>query len=170
MKKIKLLILVLVATAALSGCTKEYITEQYITSGGIVISYEYTVTPSQWIRNQGTNLPGADNYLYATFDNDDITPDVEKNGTVTAEIWNVYSTYENLGSWNPLPYVYPLEVYVTDQNGNRVLTTVPENIRFEWETGKVKFVIQDLDGYDPEDMVTTVTIRVNVIKNMHKGK
>lgn len=36
----------------------------------------------------------------------------------------------------------------------------------EWVKGMVTFVIQDLDGYDPEDMITSVTIRVTVVKNL----
>ena len=36
----------------------------------------------------------------------------------------------------------------------------------EWVKGMATFVIQDLDGYDPEDMITSVTIRVTVVKNL----
>ena len=43
---------------------------------------------------------------------------------------------------------------------------VGESIRMEWVKGMVTFVIQDLDGYDPEDMITSVTIRVTVVKNL----
>ena len=164
MKRLKLLLMTFVATAAMTGCTKEYITEQYITeTGAQVKTYEYTVTPSMWQRAEGLNLPGANNYLYATFENGDITEQIFNQGAVTADIWNIYDTQNNLGSWNPLPYVFPLEIWVEDENGNPKLTVVPENIRMEWELGRVTFIIQDLDGYDPEDMVTTVTIRVNVI-------
>ena len=41
---------------------------------------------------------------------------------------------------------------------------VPENLRFEWEQGKVTFIIQDLDGFDPENMVSTITVKVSVTK------
>ena len=41
-----------------------------------------------------------------------------------------------------------------------------ENLRFEWEKGQVTFIIQDLDGYDPEDMISTISFKVCVTRNM----
>lgn len=162
MKRLKLIPLLAIACLALSGCTKEY-----ITYGSQTFTHEYTVTPSQWDRYEGANLPGGENYLYAVFNNSDITPDVLHHGTVHADVYLVYDIQNNLGSWNPLPYVYPLEVYQTNQTtGQQELIIVPENIRFEWEQGKVTFIIQDLDGYDPLDLISTLTIRVSVIKDI----
>lgn len=162
MKKLKFLLLAFIATTALTGCTEKYFTEQYY--GAQIHTYQYEIIPLQWNKNMGA-LPGGNNYLYATFENSDITEKVMNEGTVTAEVWNIYDTYNNIGSWNPLPYVYPLEITKTDENNNPYTVIVPENIRFEWELGKVTFIIQDLDGYDPEDIVSPLTIRVNVIEN-----
>lgn len=154
MKKIKTLPLVLLAGILMAGCTKEY-----VTFASQTVSYEYTIVPAQWERNQGANNPGGENYLYATFNNSDITPDVMQNGMVSADVFLIYDSQHNYGAWNPLPYVYPLELNTG--------TIVPENIRFEWEQGRVTFIIQDLDGYDPEDMVSTIQVRVNVTGNLH---
>lgn len=152
---------ILAVTALASGCTKEYLT---VVNGVDVYTHEYTITPSQWTRNEGNNLPGAYNYLYASFENADITPAVMSNGTVQAYVYNVYDSQNNLGAWNTLPFVYPLEVYVPLEEGGTELIIVPENLRFEWEEGKVTFIIHDLDGYDPEDMISTIHIKVCVTK------
>lgn len=146
-----------------TGCTKEY-----ITYGSQVRTHEYEITPSQWQRNEGDYNPGSQNYLYAEFNNADITSDViNGGGTVQAFVYNIYNVQENLGSWNTLPFVYPLEVVVYNEETQQNETViVPENMRFEWENGKVTFIIQDLDGFDPEDMITTVHVKVSVTKNL----
>lgn len=159
MKLFKSFLPIVVLAALSTGCTKEY-----ITYSSQVYTHEYEVTPSQWTRNEGANMPGAYNYLYASFENADITGDVVANGTVQAYVYNVYDNQHNLGAWNTLPFVYPLEVYVTGEDGETEMIVVPENLRFEWEEGKVTFIIQDLDGYDPEDMVSTIHIKVCVTK------
>ena len=159
MKLFKLFLPMLTVAALATGCTKEY-----YTIGSQVYTHEYTITPAQWTRNQGPNTPGADNYLYASFQNADITADVMNNGTVQAFVYNVYDRQNNLGAWNTLPFVYPLEVYVPNNEGGTDLVIVAENLRFEWEQGKVTFIIQDLDGFDPENMISTITVKVSVTK------
>lgn len=160
MKLIKLFIPMVVLTVLATGCKKEY-----ITYGTEVYTHEYEVTPAQWLRNQGNNLPGSDNYLYASFKNADITDAVMTNGTVNAYVYNVYDVANNLGAWNTLPFVFPLIVGTTyDDNGNEVPLIAPENIRFEWEKGKVTFIIQDLDGFDPDAMNQTLSFKVCVTK------
>ncbi len=162
MKKLKLFALLAVVAATLSGCTDEY----YEYYGAQVLTHTYEITPGQWSRLEGQNMPGSENYLYATFENSDITKSVIANGTVTADVWAIYDRSNNLGSWHPLPYVYPLEVSVTYDDGTTGIGVVAETIRFEWEPGKVTFIIQELDGWDPEDMINPITIRVNVTSNM----
>lgn len=159
MKLIKLFLPMVVLTVLATGCKKEY-----ITYGTEVYTHEYKVTPAQWTRNTGNNLPGGNNYLYASFQNADIDAGVMENGTVNAYVYNVYDVANNLGAWNTLPFVFPLEVTEDDGTGNPRLVIVPENIRFEWELGKVTFIIQDLDGYDPEDMNMTINFKVSVSK------
>lgn len=163
MKFSKLILPMLAILMLATGCRKEVVEQYY---GSQVETIQFNITPSEWTRNEGENLPGSENYLYCTKDVNAINNNVFANGTVQAYAWNVYDAQHNLGAWNTLPFVYPLEVYVTAEDGtvNRVI--VPENLRFEWELGKVTFIIQDLDGYDPEDMISTISIKVCVTKNM----
>lgn len=154
MKLSKLILPMLAVLMLATGCRKAQIE-----------TYQFNITPAEWQRNEGDNLPGAFNYLYCTKDLPAIDRNVFGNGTVQAYAWNVYDTQHNLGSWNTLPFVYPLEVYVTDEFGNTNMVIVPENPRFEWEEGKVTFVIQDLDGFDPENMVSTISIKVCITRN-----
>ena len=163
MKLLKLFIPALAIISLAQGCTKEYITKEYITyNGSQVYARDYTVKPIDWKRNEGENNPGFDNYLYAEFDNVDITENVVENGTVQAYIYTIYDVKNNLGSWNPLPYVYPLEIATTDENGDPTIVIAPENTRFDYNVGKITFIIQDLDGYDPEDITNEMSIKVCV--------
>ena len=161
MKKFKLFAMIAIAAVMLTGCTEKYY-------GAQVLSHEYKIIPGDWKRNTGQNLPGADNYLYATFENRDITRDVMANGSVTADVYAIYDVQNNLGAWNPLPYVCPIEVYVTNEDNSTSLVVVPENIRFEWDEGTVTFIIQDLDGYDPEAIANPISVRVNVTSNLFR--
>jgi len=163
MKHLKVFAALLAIAALATGCTKEYITEEYITKeyyeGPQMLTYTYTVPASDWELHQGSQEQGGDNYLFATYNNSDITADVETSGTVQAEVWNIYNQEKGLGAWNPLPYVCPIMI---ESNGETLI--VAENIRFEWEVGQVTFIIQDLDGFDPLDMDTTLKFRVTVFK------
>jgi hypothetical protein len=145
----------------LSGCTKEY-----ITLGSQIETYRFNITPSQWKVVEGENLPGSNNYLYCTVDVPAITNEVFDYGTVEAYVWNIYDVSQNLGAWNTLPFVYPLEVYITDEQGNTHLEIEPENLRFEWEKGAVTFIIQELDGYDPMRLNQTLSFKVCVSRNL----
>lgn len=156
-KKLFIALMVLIGTSITTSCVKET-----VVAGAQVYSYEYTIYPNQWIRNIGTNNPGYNNYLYASFENAYITSDVMAYGTVQAYVWNVYDYSTNSGAWNTLPYVIPIEIF--DSHGG--LVVVPENLRFEWELGKVTFIIQDLNGIDPEDMTNPITVKVCVTRNI----
>ncbi|MCQ2260311.1 MAG: hypothetical protein MJZ77_02840 [Bacteroidales bacterium] len=159
MKLIKLFLPMLAVMMLASGCTDEYY-------GSQIKTYQFNITPSEWIRSEGNNLPGANNYLYCTKNIPDIDQYVFEQGTVQAYAWNVYDPSTNTGAWNTLPFIYPLEILAQDDDGNLTMFVVPENLRFEWERGKVTFIIQDLDGYDPEDMVSTISIKVCISYNM----
>ena len=159
--KAKAIIAVLIAAVAAIGCSR-----QYVIDGVSVHSDDYQIVPADWQRNTGNNEPGAFNYLYVTRQNKWITPNVLNNGSVHADTYVIYDTAKNLGAWTPLPYVYPLEITETDSEGHSKTVIAPETLRMEWEIGTVTFIIQDLDGYDPEDMSGTITVRVNVIKNL----
>ena len=162
MKILKLFIPAFALAALFSGCTKEYITNEYY-QGAKVYARDYTVKPSDWIKYQGDLEPGDENYFFADFDNPDITQDVVDNGTVQAYIYTIVDPTNNVGSWNPLPFVYPLLIVTKDNNGNVIDTqVVPENTRFEYNVGRVTFLIQHLDGYDPIDIANEMSIKVCV--------
>ncbi|MBR3724355.1 MAG: hypothetical protein IKN11_03055 [Bacteroidales bacterium] len=160
--KLKRMILPLVALAMLaSGCTKEY-----VTFGSQLQTFRFNVTPSQWKVNEGAALPGSDNYLYCELDVPAIDNEVFDRGTVQAYVWNVYDVANNLGAWNPLPFVYPLELLVDNDEGGQSWIIVPENLRFEWEKGRVTLIIQDLDGYDPTSLTQTLSFKICVTRNL----
>lgn len=164
MKFLKLFIPALTLAALFSGCTKEYITNEYY-QGSKVYARDYTVRPGAWEYNysDGGEVAREDNYLWAEFDNPDITQEVVDNGTVQAFIYTLYDVANNLGSWNPLPFVYPLLIEEKDDSGNVVNSfIVAENTRFEYNVGKVTFIIQDLDGINPLDIANEMSIRVCV--------
>lgn len=166
MKLMKLFLPMLAVAMLATGCTKEYVTREYNNYGAQIKTFQFNVTPSEWQRNEGENLPGSNNYLYCVKYIDEIDQYVFDQGTVQAFAWNVYDPSTNTGSWNPLPFVYPLEILVQEDDGSISRIVIPENLRFEYELGKVTFVIQDLDGYDPENMVSTISIKVCVSSNM----
>ena len=77
----------------------------------------------------------------------------------------VYDMQNQLGAWNTLPFIFPLELNVYDQHGIFDHTEIiPENIRFEWEKGMVTFIIQDLNGIDPANIANPYTFKVCVTK------
>lgn len=154
MKLFKFIIGALAASMLIQGCTREYY-------GSNVYTRFYPVTPSDWQKNEGPTVPGAYNYFYAQFENPDITDAVIERGTVQAYIYAIYDFSKNLGSWNPLPYVYPYEAII-EEGGTTSTVVIPENTRFEFEPGIVTFIIQDLDGHDPEELTNTMTIKVSV--------
>lgn len=156
--KAKAIIVILLAAVAAMGCTRKYIVD-----GVNVHSDDYQIVPADWQRNTGDLEPGAFNYLYVTKVNKWITADVLNNGSVHADVYVIYDTAKNLGAWTPLPYVYPLEITETDSEGHSTTVIAPETLRMEWEEGSVTFVLQDLDGFDPLDMTSVMTIRVTVI-------
>ena len=160
--KLKHIILPIMAAFLLfSGCTKEV---NYY--GAQIETYRFNINPAEWIRVEGNNLPGANNYLYCEKDVPAIDQQVFDYGTVQAYVWNVYDQATNSGAWNTLPFVYPLEVLEQTEDGGYNRYVIGENLRFEWEKGKVTFIIQDLDGFKPEDMVSTISVKVCITSNM----
>lgn len=135
-KKFLLPLLAMFIIGLTAGCTRE----------DASVSYLYTVTASQWVTSATTP------YYYATFENYDITPDVENHGMVVAYVLED-------GRWNQLPYVFPYYSAAED-------ATWGENYRFDWTTNEVTFIVQDLDGGMPEDManIPTCYFKVCVLK------
>ena len=147
MKKFLFPLLAVMLVGVMTSCDDYYIAQN------LTQTHEYQVSASQWITKDGLG------YYYAPFQNADITSDIEKYGMVTAYVYDD-------GRWNPLPYVYPYLANDVDANGQPIQVTVAENIRFDWTTNEVTFIVQDLDGGMPADMrnFPTLTFKVCVLQ------
>ncbi|MBR1850078.1 MAG: hypothetical protein IJ789_01765 [Bacteroidales bacterium] len=144
MKKIILPILALMVLAVTTSCERD---ESRTFSTNVVIKANNWVTSDQV------------NYYFATVRWNALSEEVVYNGQVHAYI------YED-GRQNPLPYIIPVTYTHTTTDTAGVTTsetiTVPENLRFDYEPGQITFIIDDLDGKAPEDMVniSDYTIRI----------
>lgn len=152
-------VFILLIAAFLTSCEKKYVTEEYYNEGTQIYTKEYTVTSEDW--QEGTYDDGR-KYLYAEFDNSDITNTVMEHGVVLAYYWFLYNEADNASSWNLLPYVYPYS-YTTEENDT---VYVGENFRFEYELGKIIFIVEDLDGVVPDSMTQETIFKVVTMKNM----
>lgn len=86
------------------------------------------------------------NYMYVTLEWDAITEDVLNYGSVVAYVYDGERQC-------PLPHVIPI-TYTTNTGD----VTVPENLRFDLEPGKITFIMQDLDGLLPTGLENTAPI------------
>ena len=138
MKKSKILIPVLASILAglfSTSCTKDVALESVNTR-----VMECTIYRNQW------NDDGS-GYLWKTYDWDAITNDVLTYGSIDAFVYD--------GSRQcPLPHVIPVAYLVDGQT-----VYVPENIRFDFEPGKITFIMQDLDGFMPTGLDVDLTFR-----------
>ncbi|MBP5456782.1 MAG: hypothetical protein J6Y37_09795 [Paludibacteraceae bacterium] len=152
--KLKGIISLMSLLALATSCTEEYVTREYITQeiGSQVYTYVYDVLPKDWRIENATD---GRNYLYAEFENMDLTTRIAEKGVVMASVLYTYNQDKGLQSWNNLPYVFPF----TTKDGE----VIGENIRFEYEPQRVTFVIEDLDGKDPEEVLNTMTFKVSLI-------
>lgn len=164
MKQIRIILIssIAVITAFLTtSCEREYITKEYISeyyNGAKVYTREYAIQGKDW---QVGHYDNGRTYLYAECDNPDITDNVMKNGAVLGYLWFTYDIEKNASSWNLMPYVYPY----TFQNDESNSITIGENTRFEYEKGTVVFVVEDLDGFEPDAMTDELIFKVVVIEN-----
>jgi len=163
MKALKLFVSALAIFVMAQSCTKEYITNEYYQGVGIY-SRDYIITPSDWTVNyeDGKDIARHDNYFWAEFDNPDITENVVKAGTVQAFI---YTESEDgaIKSWNPLPFVTPIQITEYDDNNNPINSYIlAESIRIEYNVGKITFILQDMDGINPADIDNDMTVKVCV--------
>lgn len=120
-----------------SSCKREVVHETVVNEitkeVAATVTEEVTVRAKDWIEDSEAN------YYYATYDCSSLTKDVDSYGAV------IVYYYDNEGRWNMLPYVTP---YYSDEMDD----TWAENIRFDWEHGKITFIVQDLDGGLPENI------------------
>ena len=123
-------ILAVALISLFSSCKREVVHETVVKEitkeVAATVTEEVTVRANDWI------LAEDENYYFATFDCSSLTKDVDDYGAAIVYL------YED-GRWNLLPYVRPYYSSNLDK-------TWAENIRFDWELGKITFIVQDLDG------------------------
>ncbi|MCQ2605971.1 MAG: hypothetical protein MJ204_05460 [Bacteroidales bacterium] len=170
MKQFRLFLIGALAFTSLfvtTSCEKQYVTKEYYVTeehhthneyGAQMYTTNYLIKGTDW--KVGYYDDGR-KYLYAECDNADITDNVMRNGVVLAYFWFTYKAETNSSSWNLLPYVYPY-LYENDE-GKTV--AVGENIRYEYENGTVTFIIEDLDGFQPDAMEINSEFKVVVLEN-----
>lgn len=125
-------ILAVALISLFSSCKREVVHETVVKE----ITKEVAATVTEEVTVSARDWQEADNYYFATFDCSSLTKDVDDYGAAIVYL------YED-GRWNLLPYVRPYYSSNLDE-------TWAENIRFDWELGKITFIVQDLDGGLPE--------------------
>ena len=162
MKALKFSILALVAALLATACKKEYITEEYYNYYSEVNTKNYDIKANQWNFAEDGNRQ----YLYVTVDEPDITEKVLEKGAVLGYVsWQYNTDNGQQSSWNLMPYVYPFSYNTETESGEASVGYVGENFRMEYELGTITFVIEDLDGIKPEDMVDPISFKVVIIAN-----
>lgn len=139
-----------------TSCAPEYVTEEYyeVEEGAGIHTYFYDVYPRDWVVEEASD---GRKYLYAEFENLNISKSVLERGFVVAAVSYVYNAKTSAESWNNLPYVFP---FTTEEE-----VVVGENIRFEYEYHRLTFVIEDLDGVLPEVVTDPITFKVSVVED-----
>ncbi len=125
-------ILAVALISLFSSCKREVVHETVVKE----ITKEVAATVTEEVTVRANDWMEAENYYYATFDCSSLTKDVDDYGAAIVYL------YED-GRWNMLPYVRPYYSKALNE-------TWAENIRFDWELGKITFIVQDLDGDWPE--------------------
>lgn len=135
-RKLLLPIFTLLFACLFSSCKREVVHETVVNEitkeVAATVTHECTITARDWVWASDYN------YYYATVDCSDLTKDVDTYGAA------IVYYYED-GRWNMLPYTIPY--YSGAEND-----TWAENLRFDWEIGKITFILQDLDGGQPENI------------------
>ncbi len=134
MKRIPTLLCILVLVCVATGCQKEPQPVVYnnttVVNGVQMKTHYYTVQPSQW---QGaTNL----DYVYASFENVDITANVIENGCVICYFVDAD------GRDNPMPYEF-YRSYTDDNTGNEIFFA--ETFSYDVEERSITFKFQASD-------------------------
>lgn len=135
----KLFFPLLAVVLLFAGCRKDPDIVNITQVGSEVLSFQYDVRSNQWRLD-------SDCYV-AECTVPEITQNVFNHGAVMVYVWN--------GDWYALPYVYPFPV-------DNII--VPENIRFQWNVGVVRLVMQDLDAYAPA-APTDMSFKICVVRN-----
>lgn len=129
-----LLILLSAGLLLLSGCTREYITEEYNTYVGLDMKLiDFQVKPNNWTACDVEY--GADDQGY--FKAELLVPEITQN-VVDKGLVLVYRLFED-SVWTPLP-----AMRTTKDADNNIFTTYTD---FEWEKGKVTIFYTASDLY-----------------------
>ena len=142
MKRISFLLPVLAALVMgffATSCEPDYVIE-----GSHTRVMTATVYHDKW---QVYEDVSGTRYLYKSFEWDALSENMLKYGTVVAYVYDGTNQC-------PLPHVIPISYTV---NGN--VEVVPENIRFDIGVGTITFIMQDLDGFLPEDIADDLVFR-----------
>ena len=155
MKASKYLLILLGAGLLLSGCTKEYITEEYNTYVGMEMKLiDFEVKSNNWTACEVEDGAADQGYFMAELTVPEITQNVVDKGLVL-----VYRLFDD-AVWTPLPAMRTEK----DADGN-IFTTYTD---FEWQKGTVKVFVTSSDLYigegqtlvNPGDMYFRVAIQL----------
>lgn len=127
--------------AATTGCVKEQSTPERqqqnvvynnttVINGVQLMTHYYTVQPSQW--QSANNV----DYVYASFENVDITANVIENGCVICYF------VDSDGRDNPMPYEF-YRSYIDDNTGNEIFYA--ETFSYDVEENSITFKFQASD-------------------------
>ncbi len=130
------LLMTIVMSCGLTSCSDEYFGD----SNTRVM--EATVFRNQWCDD-------GSGYLWCSFDWNALTVDVLNYGNISAYVYDGNRQC-------PLPHVVPI-TYTFDDGSYDIVT---ENIRYDFEPGKITFIMEDHDGALPENINTDLTFRV----------
>lgn len=142
LKGMLLAVAVAAMSLTLSSCNDEVLLESVNTR-----VMETTIEWTQWIDD------GQTPYFYKTASWDGISTDVLQYGNVQAYVYD--------GDLQcPLPYIYPLGLATYDDGSTHYLV---ENLRYDLEPGKITFIMEDLDGNVPQNLMNRPPITFRVV-------
>ena len=152
MKTRNLFFLLVTACLMAVGCTKEYITQQYITQGMDMTLIDFTVKNSNWQIRDVDYGNDDEGYFQAVLEVPEITRNVIEQGVVM-----VYRRFNDGGSviWTPLP------AQRTEKTEDGLYYTT--FVDFEYSLGRVNIFVTATDlyaGATPGDMSFRVAIQL----------
>jgi len=139
----KILFSAIAALFLFSACTIECPEEHLIST-----SYLVDVPANSWRLND--NSDGV--YFWSAWNMPALTQEVLDRGVVLAYFWD--GAHDNM-----LPYIRPY----MEQDGYQYF----ENIRFDYERGKITFIIEPNDFVEPYPITRAMNFKVVVLQNIY---
>lgn len=152
MKTRNLFFLLVTACLMAVGCTKEYITQQYITQGMDMTLIDFTVKNSNWQIRDVDYGNDDEGYFQAVLEVPEITKEVVNQGIVLV---SRRYTDNNETIWTPLPSLF------TEKTEDSLYYTT--TVDYEWKQGYVYIFVTASDlyaGASPGDMSFRVAIQL----------